>query len=131
MPIDPVDPLSDEVSDPIADKTASSVTQTTTTKTSVVVEPPAQVNKILATMSAFWDWFDARDVEKHIVAFFTLFLTYMELTWGMHFAEVNAAKPGLEISAILAAIGVPLSALQTAVISFYFNARVAGAKVAT
>jgi hypothetical protein len=118
MPIEPVDPTED-----LVDKTSSSVTQTTTLKTETVVAPPAQVNVILATMTAFWDWFDARDVEKHMVAIFTLYLTYMELTWGMRFAETNAAKPGLEISAILAAIGVPLSALQTAVISFYFKAR--------
>ena len=86
---------------------------------------PAEVTKSLSIASVFWDWFDQRDVEKHLVALFTLFMTYLELRWGMHYAEVNAAHQGSDIALILAAVGVPISALQAAVISFYFKARTA------
>jgi hypothetical protein len=115
MPIEPVDPLADAVS--------SSVTETTTVNSTITVQPPAEVNKILATMTAFWDWFDKRDVDKHIVAMTTLGVTFGVIRWSMIYAESNPARSGTDIAAILAAINVPLMALQTAVISFYFKAR--------
>jgi len=97
-------------------------TETATETTTVSVEEQ-QVSKVLRIAGMFWDWFDQRDVEKHLVALFTLFMTFMELRWGMHFAEVNEARPGTDIALVLAAIGVPLTALQAAVINWYFTAR--------
>lgn len=125
MSIEPVDPLEEDMplSTTGSAATASAVTQTTTVKTETVVQPPEQVNKILATMSAFWDWFDKRDIDKHFVAIATLVVTFGVVRWSMYYASSNEARPGTDIAAILAAINVPLMTLQTAVIKWYFESR--------
>jgi len=111
--------MADPVTDPLADKTTASETVSHTT--TVTVEPPHQVNVILATMSAFWDWFDERQVDKHIVAIATLLVTFGVVRWSMGYATTQAARPGTDIAAVLAAINVPIMALQTAVIKWYFE----------
>lgn len=109
---------------PLADKTQSSATVVNDgVTTTVVFEPPHQVSKILATMSAFWDWFDKRDVDKHMVAIGSLLVTYQVVRWSMHYAEIESARPGSDIALVLGAIGVPLMTLQTAVIKWYFESR--------
>lgn len=105
-----------------ADTTAASITTTTTQKTETVVAPPKQVSVVLATMTAFWDWFDSRRIEQHLVAFFTLAISYMALKWSMHYADVNEARSGTDIAAIIAAISVPVATFQGAVIKWYFEA---------
>jgi len=106
--------------------TQSAVTETTTVKTEVTVQPPKEVSMIVATMTMLWDWFDKRDVEKHIVAMATLFVTFGVIKWSMHYADVNEARNGTDIGLIIAAINVPLAAFQTAVIKWYFEARTGG-----
>ena len=108
------------------DATASSVTTTKTIKTEVVIEPPKQISVLLATMGAFWDWFDKRDVDKHAVAFMTLLMTMGVVHWSMHYAEAQSATAGADIALVLAAINVPLAAFQTAVIKWYFESRTSG-----
>jgi hypothetical protein len=88
------------------------------------VTPQASV--ILATMTAFWDWFDKRDVEKHIVAMATLLVSYQVLKWAMHFADVNEARNGTDIGLIIGSITATVAAFQTAVIKWYFDACTGG-----
>jgi hypothetical protein len=113
-------------SDPLAQFARTQEGQTTTTETkkiSVTIKPPREVNVILAIMSAFWNWFDERDVEKHLVALSTLILTYKILNWSMGYAASETVRSGTEIAAVLASINVPMAGLQAAVINFYFKAR--------
>jgi hypothetical protein len=92
--------------------------------TTVIKEaPPPEVTKTLSIMTVLWDWFDQRDVEKHLVAIFTLALTFVTVRWSMHYADVNQARNGTDIGLIIAAINVPMTALQAAVIKWYFGAR--------
>jgi len=74
-------------------------------------------------MSRFWDWFDYRDVDKHIIAIATMFMTYFIVKWSMSFAEANASKSSMDIAAVLGVINAPYMALQAAVLKFYFEAR--------
>ena len=77
---------------------------------------------VAGRFSQAWDWIDRRQVDAHIVNAITLYGTIKITTWGMHFAE-HGDRPGLEIAAILAAIGVPWTALQAAMVKFIFDAR--------
>lgn len=70
-----------------------------------------------------WDWFDKRDIDKHIVTLAILYGTKMLTDWAMLFAATNAARPGIEIAAIIAAVTGPYMVLQTAAIKFYFESR--------
>lgn len=74
-------------------------------------------------LSRFWDWFDYRDVDKHIIAIVTMMMTYFIVKWSMSFAEANAAKSSMDIAAVLGVINAPYMALQAAVLKFYFEAR--------
>jgi hypothetical protein len=44
-------------------------------------------------------------------------LTWTVTNWAMRFAEANAARPGLEVAAMIAAV----SAVPGAVVTFAFN----------
>lgn len=104
----------------------SSMTQKTTVTTEVTVQPPKEVSVVLATMTAFWDWFDKRDVDKHFVAFLTLIVSWIVIKWSMSYADLNHERSGVDIAAVLAAINVPITAFQAAVVKWYFNARTTG-----
>ncbi len=73
--------------------------------------------------SQFWDWVDQRDIDKQIVSVAILYGTYRITEWLFHFVEAHMDKSGLELAAVVAAITVPWSALQAAVVAFYFKAR--------
>lgn len=78
---------------------------------------------VLAQRAAqFWDFVDARAIDKHVVSIAILYGTVKVTSWAMHYAEVST-RPGLEVAAILAAVGGPFMALQAAAIGFYFAAR--------
>ena len=77
----------------------------------------------IAVIGAFWDWFDRRDIDKHIVSIIILSMTWKLVAWFMHYAELNTGKSGVEVAAVLGAIGVPYMALQAAAINFYFKSR--------
>ena len=72
--------------------------------------------------SQAWDWIDKRAIDKHAVSLAILYGTVKITSWSMHFSE-NGDRPGLEIAAIIAAVGAPYMALQAAAIAFYFRSR--------
>ena len=80
----------------------------------------------LPMLSQIWDWVDRRDIDKHLVSMFTIFLGYVVIKWSMGYAEANATKPGIDIAAILGAINAPYMALQAVVLRFYFDSRPSG-----
>ena len=73
-------------------------------------------------LSEFWDFVDKRDLDKHALSLAVLVGTMQITRWAMTYAELST-RPGLEVAAILAAVGAPYMALQTAAIAFYFKAR--------
>lgn len=78
---------------------------------------------MLSHLGKLWDWVDKRDIDKHVVTLAVLWGTKVLTDWAMMFAALHAAKPGLEIAAIIAAVTAPYMALQAAAIGFYFNTR--------
>ena len=78
--------------------------------------------RIALRAGQFWDFIDARDIDKHFVSLAILSGTILITQWAMHFAT-HGDRPGLEIAAIIAAVVGPYSALQAAALSFYFRAR--------
>lgn len=74
-------------------------------------------------ITKFLDFLDHRDVDKHLVSAIILLGTYSLTKWAMHFADVNSAKSGVEIAAIIAAVTAPYLGLQAAAIKYYFESR--------
>lgn len=70
----------------------------------------------------FWDWVDNRDIDKHAVSVAIMYGTVKITEWSMKFAA-SSGRPGMEVAAIIAAVGGPYSLLQAAAIAFYFKSR--------
>lgn len=70
----------------------------------------------------FWDFIDRRQIDAHVVNAITLFGTIKITSWAMNFAE-HADRPGIEVAAILGAVGLPWAGLQAAMVKFVFDAR--------
>lgn len=85
-------------------------------------EARRSTDKWAGRFSAFFDWVDERDVDKHIVSLIILSGTIQLTLWAEHFAE-NGNRPGIEVAAILAAVFAPYMLLQGAALSWYFRAR--------
>jgi hypothetical protein len=82
------------------------------------------VSKALFTLlGAFWDWIDARDIDKHAVSIFIMAGTWKVTEWAMNFAEAHHSMSGLEMAAIIGAVLGPYSLLQGAAIKYYFESR--------
>lgn len=73
--------------------------------------------------SQLWDFIDARDIDKHLVAAVLMWQTYHVTWWAFAFAEKVATRPGLEVAAVIAAVLGPWSLLVGAAVKFYFSAR--------
>jgi len=73
-------------------------------------------------MSLGWDWIDKRQIDKHSVSIMVMWGTVEITKWSMAFANFSE-RPGIEVAAIIAAVGVPYMGLQAAAITFYFRAR--------
>lgn len=80
-------------------------------------------HQIILRLGRLWDWIDRRDIDKHVVTICILWGTKILTDWAMVFAVTNAARPGLEVAAIIAAVTAPYMALQASAIAFYFNSR--------
>lgn len=76
----------------------------------------------MSALTAFWDWVDARDIDKGIISLVILYGTWELTRWAMVYAEYGE-RPGLEVAAIIAAVTAPYMALQAAAIKFYFDSR--------
>lgn len=78
---------------------------------------------MIRRLTQWWDWVDKRDIDKHVLTFGIFWGTVKLTEWAMVFAATHAAKPGLEIAAIIAAVTTPYMALQAAAIKYYFESR--------
>jgi hypothetical protein len=70
-----------------------------------------------------WDWVDKRDIDKHIITGWTLYMSSRVTFWAMAFAEAHPTMPGLEIAAIVGAVTGIVALMAGAVIKFHFTAR--------
>ena len=74
-------------------------------------------------LTRLWDWIDNRDIDKHVMAWATYYVTIRIVAWAAEFIEDNPDKPGLEVAAIVTAVTLPWTPVQAAVIRWYFEAR--------
>lgn len=70
-----------------------------------------------------WDWFDRRQIDRHLASIAIFAVTWKLTEWAMAFAGSHPEKPGLEIAAIIAALTGPWSLAQAAALKFYFDSR--------
>lgn len=70
----------------------------------------------------FWDFIDKRQIDAQIYSGIILGLSIKITVWAMHFA-IHSDRPGTDIAAILAAVLVPWSGLQTMALKFHLDAR--------
>jgi hypothetical protein len=71
----------------------------------------------------FWDFIDNRDIDKHAMTWATFSVTCYMIYWCMEYVWVHPEKSGLDIAAVIAAIMLPWTPLQGAVIKWYFASR--------
>lgn len=71
----------------------------------------------------FWDFIDKRQIDKHAMAWASFGVTSYMIFWCMEFIWAHPERPGLEIGAIIAAMMLPWTPVQGAVIKWYFAAR--------
>lgn len=71
----------------------------------------------------FWDFVDRRQIDAYAVAIAILIGTVKITDWAMGFVDEHPDIDGLKAAAIITAIMLPWSALQTASIKFLFDAR--------
>lgn len=74
-------------------------------------------------LKRFWDWVDARQIDKHVVSAAVLWGTIRVTEWAMTYASASNGRPGLEVAAIIGAVTAPYMVLQGAAIKFYFGSR--------
>jgi hypothetical protein len=73
--------------------------------------------------SEAWDFVDKRDIDKHIVTWWSFYVTFYLLDWALEYVFKHPDKPGLEVAAIVGAIMVPWTPVQGAIVKWYFEAR--------
>ena len=73
----------------------------------------------------FLDFIDTRAVIRRIVLGVTLWMTWESYTWAATFAESAVAhgKTGMDYAALIAAVTLPISALQGYVFKVYAEGR--------
>ena len=81
------------------------------------------MEKLNNWLTRLWDWIDERDIDKHVVSMIVLSGTVLITRWAFTFAEAHMDKSGIELAAVMLAVTGPYTALQAAVIKWYFNAR--------
>ena len=73
--------------------------------------------------SDFWDFVDERQIDVHLMSWATFAGTAWIINWATHFVAHHPDKPGIEVAAIIAAVMVPWTPVQAAVVAWYFRAR--------
>lgn len=71
-------------------------------------------------LSSAWDWFDKRDIDKHVLSAAVMFSTFKITAWAISFAT-TCTKPGAEIAMIIAAVLIPWTPLQAAALKWQFE----------
>ncbi len=72
-------------------------------------------------LTEFWDFFDKRDIDKHLMAWATFYVTVALTSWAKQYVEDHADKPGLELAAVIGAALLPWTPVQSFVIKWYFE----------
>lgn len=70
-----------------------------------------------------WDWFDGRQIDRHVASLAIFAVTWKMTEWAMAYATLHPDKAGLEVAAVIAALMGPWSIAQAAAIKFYFDSR--------
>jgi len=73
-------------------------------------------------MARFWDWVDSRSVVRRVVLFFTLYMTWYGTHKAFLFAQ-SSTFDGVGTAAVIAAILVPIGALQGFAFQQYVKGR--------
>lgn len=89
----------------------------------MTAEEPRRRSEDTGWITRWWDWIDARDIDKHVVSVAILFGTVKVTHWAMAYASAESDKSGAEVAMVIAAVVAPYMALQAAAIQQYFKAR--------
>lgn len=73
-------------------------------------------------ITRFWDWVDSRVVVRRGIIIFTLYMTLTETLHAWEFARVSTFD-GVGTAAVIAAVLVPLGAVQAFAFHMYTKGR--------
>jgi len=90
-----------------------------------MTDQSGRLEGLFALFDRFWLVCDERDVDKHLMSWLVFAATGWIIRWATIFVDHHPDKPGLEVAAIIAAVMVPWTPVQAAVIAWYFQARTA------
>ena len=77
----------------------------------------------LERANLFWNWVDARQIDRHVVAGIILTVSTWIVWWATHFADTHPDKTGIELAAIIGAVMVPWAPMQTFALKYWFESR--------
>lgn len=69
-----------------------------------------------------FDFIDKRKVMRRIAFIWVLWITWEVIQWTMAFANASL-RPGMEVTAIIAAVWMPMGALQAYIFRMYDQSR--------
>ena len=71
----------------------------------------------------FFSLLDKTGIVRRAYLLATFFMTWQVLGWAMRYAEVNAARPGIEVAAIIGAVSAVVAAVQGFAFKQYLDSR--------
>lgn len=71
----------------------------------------------------FWDWIDSRYIVRRVVLFITVWMTWEAFWWGTSFVYKTSLTSGTDIALVIAAVTVPITALQKFAFDTYTSGR--------
>jgi hypothetical protein len=76
--------------------------------------------------SQLFDWFDKRDIDKHLVMAIIMAGTVKITWWAAQYVDANPADAGTDVGLKVAAVMIPWSIIATPAIKWYFDSRPTG-----
>lgn len=73
--------------------------------------------------SLLWDFIDKRDIDKHLMAWATFYITIYLVDWTLDYIYQHPEKSGAELGMVVAAYMVPWNLTQAVVIKWYYESR--------
>lgn len=75
-------------------------------------------------ITRLWDWIDSRMIFRRAAVVATFAMSWAAFVWAAEFAA-NSERPGTDVAMIIAAVFVPITALQGHAFKMYSEGRTA------
>ena len=77
-------------------------------------------------ISRGWDWFDKRDIDKHIIMAIVIYGTIRLTLWATNYVDMHSMDSGADVGLKVAAVLLPWNIIAAPAIKWYFESRPTG-----